>query len=181
MIDEAYKEAIARVKDQRSMADVVQGYGIRINRSGFCKCPFHSGDNTPSMKIYKKDYHCFACGANGDLFSFVQQMEGCDFKGAFEALGGSYEIDDSFAAKRRRQLLRNKQETMRKRTQRLEKQLRKLQAERNMLIDIKRENEPYMNGEEIIFPDVWCEAVDRFEYIMYQIGEIQKEMKEGAA
>ena len=43
------------------------------------------------MKIYDKDFHCFGCGANGDIFSFVQRMENVDFKEAFYSLGGTYE------------------------------------------------------------------------------------------
>ena len=73
------------------MREIVERYGIRINRSGFCSCPFHKGDRTPSMKVYEKDYHCHACGANGDIFTFIQNMDNCDFKTAFYSLGGEYQ------------------------------------------------------------------------------------------
>ena len=72
---------VDEIKQQYSMREIVDLYGIQINRSGFCSCPFHNGDRTPSMKIYPKDYHCHACGANDDIFTFVQKMDNCDFKG----------------------------------------------------------------------------------------------------
>ena len=77
------------IKQSVSMQELVERYGIRIDRKGFCCCPFHK-EKTGSMKIYKSSYNCFGCGANGDIFSFVMGMEHCDFKTAYKALGGSY-------------------------------------------------------------------------------------------
>ena len=44
--------------------------------------PFHYGDHTASLKIYKDSFYCFGCGASGDIFDFVMRMERCDFKTA---------------------------------------------------------------------------------------------------
>ena len=71
------------IKSSMSMRDVAERYGTRIDRKGFCCCPFHV-EKTPSMKIYKDSYHCFGCGTSGDIFSFVMGMEHCDFKTAFK-------------------------------------------------------------------------------------------------
>ena len=79
------------IKQQNSMRDVLNRYGMVPNRAGFIKCPFHSGDRTASMKIYKDSYYCFGCGATGDIFTFVQNMDNCDFKTAFTILGGTYQ------------------------------------------------------------------------------------------
>lgn len=60
------------IKESVSIREVLQRCGLPApNRAGFIQCPFHKGDRTPSMKIYQKDYHCFACGANGDVFTFL--------------------------------------------------------------------------------------------------------------
>lgn len=75
------------IKQQNSMRDVLSRYGMIPNRAGFISCPFHSGDRTASMKIYKDSYYCFGCGATGDIFTFVQSMDNCDFKTAFQILG----------------------------------------------------------------------------------------------
>ena len=82
---------VDEIKERHSMREIVERYGLQINRNGFCNCCFHKGDNTASMKIYEKSYHCFGCGNSGDVFTFVQQMEHCDFKTAFYMLGGKYE------------------------------------------------------------------------------------------
>ena len=46
---------VEEIKQQNTMRDVVTRYGIEVNRSGFCKCPFHN-EKTASMKIYKDSF-----------------------------------------------------------------------------------------------------------------------------
>ena len=73
-------------------------------------CPFHD-ERTPSFGIdpAQKVYHCFGCQASGDVFTFVQETEGVDFKGALELLAERYgvelqrEEEDPREAERRRQ------------------------------------------------------------------------------
>lgn len=79
------------IKERYSMREIIARYGLYPNRSGFISCPFHKGDREASMKIYDKDFHCFGCGANGDIFSFVQRMEDISFREAFQSLGGTYQ------------------------------------------------------------------------------------------
>ena len=79
------------IKQTYSMRETVERYGIMVNRAGFCNCPFHKGDRTASLKIYKDSYHCFGCNSNGDIFTFIQNMDNCDFKTAFYSLGGEYQ------------------------------------------------------------------------------------------
>ncbi len=79
------------IKDIYSMRDILDRYGLpQPDRAGFIPCPFHQGDREPSMKIYPKDFNCFACAANGDIFTFVMMMEGISFRKAFKELGGTY-------------------------------------------------------------------------------------------
>ena len=85
----------AEIKDSISMIDVCHRYGLKI-RKGFIHCPFHGKDRTASLKIYPNNtWHCFACGAGGDIFSFVSRMENKPFKEVFEMLGGTK--DKTFA------------------------------------------------------------------------------------
>lgn len=79
------------IKTNIFMAEVIGMYGLQPDRAGFIRCPFHKGDREPSMKIYKDSYYCFGCGASGDIFSFIMQMDGIGFKEAFRQLGGAYE------------------------------------------------------------------------------------------
>ena len=60
------------VKEAVSVMDAASFYGIKINRSGLCNCPFHN-DKTPSMKVDDR-YYCFGCGATGDGTDFVSRL-----------------------------------------------------------------------------------------------------------
>jgi DNA primase len=72
-------------------------------------CPFHD-ERTPSFGIDpgQKVYYCFGCQASGDVFTFVQETEGVDFKGALELLADrcgielQREQEDPREAQRRR-------------------------------------------------------------------------------
>lgn len=63
------------VKSNLNLTDVAEHYGITVQRNGFCCCSFHN-DRHPSMKLYKDHYHCFTCGAHGDVISLTAQMLG---------------------------------------------------------------------------------------------------------
>ena len=64
-----------KVKAHISAGTVIKDYGVDVGRNGMACCPFHN-DRDPSMKVDENHYHCFGCGAHGDVISFVAQMEG---------------------------------------------------------------------------------------------------------
>jgi DNA primase len=72
-------------------------------------CPFHD-ERSPSFGIdpTRKVYYCFGCGAKGDVFTFVQDSEGVEFKEALEQLADrcgvelEREAEDPREAERRR-------------------------------------------------------------------------------
>jgi DNA primase len=71
-----------RVKQQADIVRVVGEY-VRLKKSGqnyTGLCPFH-GEKTPSFAVHpvKQIFHCFGCGKGGDVFSFVMEMEKCEF------------------------------------------------------------------------------------------------------
>ena len=70
-----------------------QDYGIHVGRNGMACCPFHN-DKTPSMKLDRR-YHCFGCGADGDVIDFAAALYGLGKKEAAVQLaqdfGLSYE------------------------------------------------------------------------------------------
>lgn len=49
-------------------------YGVKVSRNGMACCPFHP-DRHPSMKLDNR-FHCFGCGADGDVILFVERMYG---------------------------------------------------------------------------------------------------------
>lgn len=146
------------IKQQYSMRDIVEQYGFKPNRSGFISCPFHTGDRSPSMKIYPKDFHCHACGANGDIFTFVQMIDHVDFKTAFQSLGGTYE-KPTFES--RLAIYRNQKK--KEERARASEKLRKRKELNNVLIDVYRD---YMNRSEP-FSEVWCDCCNALQYQLY--------------
>ena len=72
---------------------VFEYYGFKPDRKGFVCCPFHS-EKTPSMKVYKGEggFHCFGCGAHGDIFTFVQQLFGLSFPEALKKIDMDFSL-----------------------------------------------------------------------------------------
>lgn len=77
------------IKDKLSIVEVVGSYLTLTPRgnSFVARCPFHN-EKTPSFYVTpdRGTYHCFGCGKGGDIFSFVQDFEGLDFKEALNML-----------------------------------------------------------------------------------------------
>ncbi len=71
------------VKQQADIVKVVEGY-IRLRKAGATNysglCPFHR-EKSPSFSVHavRQFYHCFGCGASGDVFSFVGKLENVSF------------------------------------------------------------------------------------------------------
>lgn len=148
------------IKQSVSMREVVERYGIHIDRKGFCCCPFHK-EKTASMKIYKSSYNCFGCGANGDVFSFLMGMEHCDFKTAYKALGGSYRQQSDHQRNLYHYHLQKRKEDEIKRLQRIEQEKKEVTEEIRMQKLFKKLSP--------VFSDDWCEAVNRLEYLFYKL------------
>lgn len=153
------------IKEHIGMKELVGQYGFLPNRAGFIQCPFHAGDRDASLKLYSQDFHCFGCGAHGDIFDFVMKMERCDFKEAFEMLGGTYE-QKGFASDLARYRA-EKKKLMRKKQQ----QSRKKALELNLcLIWLYK---TWLEKTEPL-SDVWCDCYNALQLELYH-NEILRE------
>ena len=82
---------VQQIKERLSIEEVVSSY-IKLEKSGAnlkAKCPFHN-EKTPSFFVSpsRNSYYCFGCAAKGDIFTFIEEFEGLDFKGALKLLAG---------------------------------------------------------------------------------------------
>ena len=68
------------VKQSVTTRQAAEHYGIHVGRNGMACCPFHN-DKTPSMKLDRR-YHCFGCGADGDVIDFTAALYGLGKKEA---------------------------------------------------------------------------------------------------
>src|SRR6185503_17096318 len=81
--------SVDQIKSRIDILTLVSSY-IKLDKAGASskgKCPFHN-EKTPSFFISpgRGSYYCFGCGASGDIFTFVEEFEGLDFKGALKLL-----------------------------------------------------------------------------------------------
>jgi len=85
------EDIIGRVRDSVDIVDLVSGY-VSLKKTGKNHtglCPFHA-EKTPSFSVNpdKQIFHCFGCGAGGDVFKFIELQEGLNFPDAVRALAG---------------------------------------------------------------------------------------------
>lgn len=145
------------ILETKTMLEVVNSYGLQVNRSGFIRCPFHTGDNHASLKIYRKSFYCFGCGKGGDVFTFVQLYENCDFHTAFIRLGGTdrkkgerLTDGEKIAAYRARRAV----EDRKKQEQKKKDDLKKIGSEIDFWRDKMNKSEP--------LSDEWTEAYNQW-------------------
>ncbi len=78
---------IERLREAVSIADTIQGYVQlrRVGRNWVGLCPFHA-EKSGSFNVREETrrYKCFGCGASGDVFKFIQEIEHLDFVEAIE-------------------------------------------------------------------------------------------------
>jgi DNA primase len=84
------EQIIERIREQTDIVDVVGGH-VGLKRSGKQfkgLCPFHD-EKSPSFYVdpARRSFKCFGCGEWGDVFDFVQKVEGVGFLAAVRSLG----------------------------------------------------------------------------------------------
>ena len=89
-------EDIQIVRERARIDEVIEQYVTLRNAGAGARkglCPFHD-EKSPSFNVRPSQgsYHCFGCGAGGDVFKFLQEIEGLGFVEAVERLATKYGI-----------------------------------------------------------------------------------------
>lgn len=83
------EELVEEVRTKNDIVDVISGY-VKMQRRGsnyLGLCPFHN-EKTPSFSVSqsKQIFHCFGCGAGGNVFTFLMEYENYSFPEAMKQL-----------------------------------------------------------------------------------------------
>ncbi|TME47130.1 MAG: DNA primase, partial [Chloroflexi bacterium] len=105
------QDAVQEIKDRLDLVDLVSEH-LRLQKAGRDLkglCPFHS-EKTPSFYVSpeKQLWHCYGCQKGGDHFTFIQDIEHLDFRGALRLLAEKTGVvlEESPGAGRQRELKR---------------------------------------------------------------------------
>ena len=96
------------VKQSVTAREAAEHYGIAVGRGGMACCPFHD-DRHPSMKVDTR-FHCFGCGADGDVIDFTARFYDLSPKEAAEKLALDFGLAYDSQAPPRRSYVRQKSE-----------------------------------------------------------------------
>ncbi|MGD7044004.1 DNA primase [Jeotgalibacillus proteolyticus] len=98
MSDRIPEEMVEEIRKKTDIVDVISDY-VQLKKQGrnyFGLCPFH-GENSPSFSVSpeKQIFHCFGCGAGGNVYSFLMDHDGVSFKEAVVIAGSKIGMDIS--------------------------------------------------------------------------------------
>src|SRR3989304_4353854 len=90
------EEKVSEIRDRSNILEIVSDY-VTLKKTGKHHkglCPFHS-EKTPSFMVNeeKQIFHCFGCGAGGDVFKFLMEIAHFSFPQAIEELAKRYGIN----------------------------------------------------------------------------------------
>ncbi len=111
-------ETVKEIAERLSIVDIVAEYvSLRRSGSNFTGlCPFHS-EKTPSFNVNpaREIFHCFGCGAGGDVFTFVMKIEGLSFPETVRKLAARAGVAfDEYPATEEEKKLRSEKDLQRK-------------------------------------------------------------------
>lgn len=131
----------------------------RRGQNYFIKCPFHKGDDTPSLCIYpgSQTWHCFGCGAGGDIYEWIKRKEHVTFAEAVQKISDTVGIEIH-------PYVENKTMTFFKSLQKIEEPPKKSEIKRNVLDWNKDYFNKYVNEppQEWIDEDMTIEALNEY-------------------
>lgn len=94
MMKTSRSDLAAQIKARVPLEEAVRHYGFEPDRAGFLHCPFHQGDNSPSLKIYPdgRGWYCYGCQKHGTVIDFVMNLYNVDFRQALFRLDYDFQL-----------------------------------------------------------------------------------------
>ena len=170
------RELFRLVKESVTARQVAEAYGLKVNRSGMCCCPFH-GDKNPSMKLDER-YYCFGCGVTGDAIDLIAKLFGINTKEAAEKLASGFGIVLSKSPPRKR-MNENKARISEDPERVLQKKIRKVMDTlirySRLMETWKKEFAPQREDEE--WHPLFVEALQNAALVEYLTDEVFAVMK----
>ena len=174
------------IKSMVSMPELMERYGFSLNRSGFCKCPFHS-EKSASFKAYPgtRGFYCFGCGAHGSVIDFVMLYFGLSFKDALAKINEDFSIGlpigERISLRQRREMEHRQRERQEERN-REQRELERLDGEYWAAFDLwqkydtnKREYAPKSPSED--FHPLYVEAIKNIDYASYLLDTAEMRLR----
>ena len=150
------------VKQSVTARDAAQLYGIEVRRNGMACCPFHD-DRHPSMKVDTR-FHCFGCGADGDVIDFTSRLYNLSPKEAAEKLARDFGVAYDSQAPPRRRYIRQKSQAQ-KRKEKREHDWRVLADYYHLLRKWETDYSPRTPDEDL--HPRFLEAIQKKDYMGY--------------
>lgn len=164
------------IKQSLSMWEVAERYGFEPDRAGFIRCPFHTGDRTASLKIYRergRGWHCFGCGAGGSVIDFAMKLFDCGFAEAARRLSDDFQLglyNQTYREKKAaRETFLTRQRQLRENEQAIEKAEREVWAALDLWLaadHMARNYAPSVCGGEIL--PGWVNAVKELPRLYHE-------------
>ena len=177
---------VSEIKSMVSMPEMMEHYGFSLNRSGFCKCPFHS-EKSASFKAYPgtRGFYCFGCGAHGSVIDFVMLYFGLSFKDALAKINEDFSIGlpigERISLRQRREMEHRQRERQEERNME-QMELERLDGEYWAAFDLwqkydtnKQEYAPKSPSED--FHPLYVEAIKNIDYASYLLDTAEMRLR----
>lgn len=177
------------IKQRVSMVDMLQQYGIEMDRANFCKCPFHQ-EKSASFKAYAGDrgYYCYGCHTSGSVIDFVMQYFGLQYGDSINKINTDFSlglpIGERISLRQRREMERRQMERQEERD-REQRERERLEGEYWSAFDVwkrydtnKREYAPRSPSED--FHPLFVDAVKNIDRATYELSVAEMRLKDYA-
>lgn len=137
---------LTALRQRVSITDLLtsMGYDVPL-RGNRMPCPLHRGNNRQSFAITSDRFqggyfHCFGCGAHGDVFTLAQALLGCNFRHAVDYVAGlaGYRTDAAVPALTRASILARRRERERQAAESRQRNIRLLRCADDYRVLTKR-------------------------------------------